>query len=533
MFDIDTSYFRIILLAISALILFLFGIDNLSTEFQVLASDKFRRIVSKLSRNRIIGTVVGAITTAIIQSSTAVSTIAVILVNTGVISFRNSLGIILGANIGTTITAQLVLINSSSLAALFIIFGSILKFAGKNFRIVSKAIFYIGFVLFALNILSSVLKPLGVDPDIVNMFAQLSNPIFACLVSAIFTSLIQSSSISSGIIVLLAMGNLVPIEVAIPMIFGANLGSSTTAFFVSSKMGLYAKRTGFAHFLVNLLGVIVFMLLLDPFINLVSLFSNSVATQTALAHFLFNVISSIVFLVILTPFEKLIRVIIKGDEEEIVFKTKYINGGNDDPKKHIRNIKKELVYSIENTIRIFQGSLGMYYDSSKQSIMQIQKYEALNDYLDEEITHAIVGLSKKRLSKTDARESVLLVRVSNYIEQLGDLGQDLSYVFTKMHDYGAKDRDVCIDQLAIVNSRLVNLMRNLTPVIMKPNSRNIDNLNRLEIELNSKIGEQFDIHVKKLQEDDSYTGNVFIDAISLMELATAKVREISSLVKNM
>lgn len=531
MLNIDPGYLQIFLGVISALILFLYAIENLSHEFQILASDKFRDLIGKVSRNRFLGTIVGAVSTAIIQSSSAVSVITVILVNTGVISFRNSLGVIFGTNIGTTITAQLALVSSTALAPILIIVGTLLKFAGKKFKLIGKPIFFLGFILFTLNLLSSGIAPLSENRDVVELFATLSNPFIAYSVSALFTAIIHSSSVTSGIIVILALQGLIPIEVAIPMILGANLGSSLTSFFASSKLSLHSRRAGIANVLFNLIGTSVFMLFLNPYITLLSSLTDGVAKQAALAHILFNLFNTGVFLVLLNPFEKLIIRLIPGDEEEVLFKPKYLNGDHDQPKTQIQNIKRELVYSIENTIKIYEEAIGIYYHPDQKSLMKIQKLETLNDYLDDQITNAIVKLAKNKLSIVDAHTSVLLVKISNTIEQIGDLGQDFSDIFIRMHELGFDSKDVCIDQISVIHFKYLELLRELIPLILEPSDEKILTIKEMELELASNTKEHFDIHVKKLQEEDDYNGNIFVDSISILELATSKVREIRKLME--
>lgn len=531
MLNIDPVYLQIFFGIVSALILFLFAIENLSHEFQTLASEKFRDLIARLSRNRFMGTLVGAISTAVIQSSSAVSVIAVILVNTGVISFRNSLGVIFGTNIGTTITAQLALVSSSLLGPILILIGTILKFAGKKFKLVGKPIFFLGFILFTLNLLSSTIAPLSENREIIELFGTLSNPLIAYSVSALFTAIIHSSSVTSGIVVILALEGLIPIEVAIPMILGANLGSSLTSFVASSRLSIHSKRAGVANVLFNLMGSVVFMIFLPYYIDLLSFFVKGVAQQTALAHILFNIINTTVFLILLTPFEKLILKLMPGDEEEVLFKPKYINGENENPKTQIQNIKRELVYSIENTTKIYEEAIGIYYHPDQHSLMKIAKLESLNDYLDDQITNAIVKLAKNKLSIVDAHSSVFLVKISNTIEQIGDLGQDFSDIFTRMHELGFDNRDVCVEQLSVLHSKYLDLLRDVIPLILEPSGEKIEGIKRMELEMTSLIKENFDIHVKKLQQEDDYNGNVFVDAISILELATAKVRSIRKLME--
>lgn len=527
---LDSTYLQIFLGLLSALVLFLYAIENLSNELQGLASERFREIISKLARNKYIGTIVGAVSTAVIHSSSAVTVISVVLVNTGIISFTNSLGIIFGSNIGTTITAQLALLNSAVIASILIIIGFLLGLASKRFRLVSKPIFFLGLILFTLNLLSSSIGPLRENPEVMEMFSRLSSPLLAYLVGAGFTALIHSSSITSGIVVILALGGIIPVEVAIPLILGANLGSSITALISSMRLNLYAKRVGVANFLFNLIGTVVFMIFLTPYVSFIQLLSDNVGQQAALAHLFFNLFNTAIFLIFLKPFEKLVIALVKGQEEEILFRTKYIDKNKrGDLDAKMSDIKKELVYSIENTIKIFQKAIGTFYNPSKLTLMEIHKLETLNDFLDDEITEEIVSLSDFKLSKRDAQKTVTLVKVSNTIEQLGDLGNDFSEVFQRMHNLGIRPEDVNIEKLTDIYNELIRLFRDIEQRIADPKEDELQAIKPKEEEIYAQIRQEFDTHVHTLQESEDYNGSIFVDAVSIIELSVSKIRDIRKL----
>lgn len=527
---LDFTYFQIFLGVISALVLFLYAIDNLSNELQSLASEKFRTVLSKVVKNKYAGALVGIVATAITQSSTVVIVTVMTLVNTGVISFRNSLGVMLGSHIGTTLTAQLALVNSAAIASILIIIGFVLELLGKKFRYVSKPIFFLGLILFSLHLVSLSIEPLRENPETMQLFSHLSNPILAYFASAIFTIIVQSSSVSTGMIVILASGGMVPIEVAIPMILGANMGTSFTALILSLKLNLYARRAGIANFLVNFLGTLLFMIFLNPFTSLMTSIATGVGQQVALAHLLFNLFSAVIFLLLLKPFEKLIVKIVKGQEEEILFETKYID---EDQSKNlqsrIKDIKKELAYSIESTIKIYQKAVSAFYNTNKLTLMEIHKLETLNDFLDDEITKAIISLSKFKLSEKDAQRTVALVKISNTIEQLGDLGKDFSQIFERVHDLGIEEKDVNIEKLVDIHNRLMELFRIIEKAILGATEQELMDIKLKEEEIYTLIREEFDIHVNKLQKDDRYNGGPFVDAISIIELSVSKVRDIRKL----
>lgn len=527
---LDFTYFQIFLGIISALVLFLYAIDNLSNELQSLASEKFRTVISRVVRNRYVGALVGILTTAITQSSMVVIVTVMTLVNTGVISFTNSLGIMLGTHIGTTVTAQLALVNSAIIASILIIVGFVLGLLGKRFRLISKPIFFLGLVLFSLYLVSLSIEPLRGSPEIMHLFSYLSNPILAYLVSAIVTIVVQSSSVVTGMVVILASGGMIPIEVAIPMVLGANMGTSFTALFLSLKLNLYAKRAGIANFLFNLFGTVLFMIFLPSFTLFIVSITDTVGQQAALAHLLFNVFNTTIFLLLLKPFKNLVVKIVKGEEEEILFETKYIGKGESKKlQTRISDIKKELAYSIEGTVKIYQKALSVFYNPSKLVLMEIHKLETLNDFLDDEITKAIVSLSSSKLSERDAQETVTLIKISNTIEQLGDLGKDFSKIFQRVHDFGIEEKDVNIEKLKGIHDRLIELFIVIKKAVLGCTKQELADIKVKEEEIYAQIREEYDTHVDKLQEDSKYSGGIFVDAISIIELSVSKIRDIRKL----
>ncbi len=524
---LQTIDYKIILLFLSAIIVFIYSIDALSKQITTNGGNRIRVVISRLSKNPLIATFLGAISTAIVQSSSAVTSITVILVSTGFISFKNSLGIILGANIGTTVTAQLALIDSTILGPLLITTGFLIKFFGKRFKPLSKVVFFLGFVLFSLNLLSTTLAPIKDSPEIIQLFSLLDSIPVAVLIGMIFTIVVQSSSITTGILIILASARLISTDIAIAIIVGANIGSSSTALLVSGRLDLFAKRTAVANFLFNMLGALIILPFIQPFTQLVVSMAGTVAQQTAIAHLLFNVANTALFLILLDPFAKLITTLIKGDEEELLFKTKYINNISDkSTKTKLNQIKKELGFSIEITKKIFSEAISLDRDSSKQKISRIEKLESLNDYLDDEISNALIKLSGKRLAPKLAEESIRMIQVSNTIEQLGDLGKDYADNFIKMNE-GSVEQDVFnVASLEIIHRQCQELFAQIEQLIMDPTKSRLREHKKMEVEIEKGIDEALRKHHEQITQKGSYTSSFYVDALSILELATAKCRAI-------
>ncbi|MCB1671868.1 MAG: Na/Pi symporter [Gammaproteobacteria bacterium] len=291
---------------LSAVILFIFGLDHFSKEIENIAGDRLRKSLTHATRIPVVGLLIGAGVTAVIQSSSATSVVTISLVNAGVISFKNSVGIIFGSNIGTTITAQLVAFKLTSFAPFFIIAGFILSLLRSRYSIFGKAVFYFGFVFFSLNLISSSLQPLQENARLIELLTQPQNPLFAIFFGCVFTAVVQSSSVTTGLAIVFTQQGLLGIENAVPIIIGANIGTTATALIAMFNMDIAAKKTALSHFLFNVGGVAMFLPVLLIFGSRLNRLTMDPAVALASIHLVFNVVTSIVFVIFITPFSRLI-----------------------------------------------------------------------------------------------------------------------------------------------------------------------------------------------------------------------------------
>lgn len=291
---------------LTAIILFVFGLENFSKEIERISGDRFRQSLSKATKIPALGVVIGALVTMVIQSSSATSVIAISLVNAGVLSFKSSVGIIFGSNIGTTITAQLVAFKLTNFAPVFIIIGFIMTIMPNRVSIFGKAIFYFGFVFFSLNLISSTLEPLQNQQVLIDFLTQPQNPLYALLFGCLFTALVQSSSVTTGLAIIFTQQGILGLENAVPLILGANIGTTATAFLAVIAMDVSAKKAAFSHFLFNVGGVLLSLPLLYMFGYRLAEFDQHPAIALANIHLVFNVTASIVFTAFINPFTRFV-----------------------------------------------------------------------------------------------------------------------------------------------------------------------------------------------------------------------------------
>lgn len=290
------NHFQVLIAAVSAVVLFLYSLQAFSRELQAMGGAGMQAWLARVTTNRWYGFLVGAIATALVQSSSATTALAVALVDAQVISFAGSLAILLGANVGTTATAWLVSMKLTGIGPLFIIAGALVSSLPSKIQALGKAAFYFGLIFFALDLISSELKSLQAQPWFVDTLAQAREPWIALLMGALFTALVQSSSVSTGLAIVLTQHQLIPAEAAIAIVVGANVGSTSTALLSSLQMSANAQATAKANFLFNLAGALAFF----PFIPALSDALLPLAgTAVAAAHLIFNLCVGLCFLVFL------------------------------------------------------------------------------------------------------------------------------------------------------------------------------------------------------------------------------------------
>ena len=291
---------------LTAVILFIFGLQNFSAEIQQISGEQFRRALSKATRIPVVGLLIGAAVTAVIQSSSATSVIAIGLVNAGVLSFKNSVGIIFGSNIGTTVTAQLVAFKLTDFAPAFIILGFVISLLPYRFAIFGKSVFYFGFVFFSLNLIADAAMPLRTDPSMMAFLAEPQHPFLALLVGCLFTAIVQSSSVTTGVAIIFTQQGLIGLENAVPIIMGANLGTTVTALIAMFGMDMAAKKTALSHVLFNAGGVLLFFPIFLAWSDWLLTLDMAPAVLLANVHLFFNLSTGIVFLALFGPFTRFV-----------------------------------------------------------------------------------------------------------------------------------------------------------------------------------------------------------------------------------
>ncbi len=303
--------FQIFITVVALVLIFIFSINKFSRQIERVTGGEFKILLKRLTKNPILGTITGTAVTSVLQSSSATTVMTVGLVNAGVITFYESLGVIFGANIGTTITSQLIALNVTAIAPFIIILGFlILKFGGK-YNMYGKSVFYFGLVFFCISLITQVVAPLTSNSEILGMIAKIHSLPVAILAGILITTVFQSSSVTSGVILALAVSGIINFEQGIGLMLGANIGTTSTALLAAIPMEIEAKKAALAHFIFNAAGVVAVLPFIGILTKLVHSFGGTTAQQIANMHLLFNVLATVVFLIFIHQFSALIEWISK------------------------------------------------------------------------------------------------------------------------------------------------------------------------------------------------------------------------------
>lgn len=287
---------------LAAVILFLYGLQGFAREVQAHGQATLQAWFGKVTRHRVPGFLLGAIATAVVQSSSAISSIAVALVGSGVIGFRQSLPVLFGANVGTTATAWLVAFKLTGLGPFFLVIGGLLSMLPGRMQVVGKSLFYFGFIFFSLGLISQSLAPLQASPAFAAWLQVVESPWAGVLAGMVITLAVQSSSVTTGLIIVLVQQGLMGADVAIAVVIGANLGSTGTALLASLPLQREAHRAALANLLFNVGGLLLWAPFIPWLARVISGAMETPAMAVAMAHVLFNLSTALLFLVLLRPF---------------------------------------------------------------------------------------------------------------------------------------------------------------------------------------------------------------------------------------
>lgn len=419
---------------LGGLALFLYGMQMMSAGLESVAGNKMKSILEKLTSNRFLGVAVGAIITAVIQSSSATTVMVVGFVNSGMMQLNQAVWIIMGANIGTTITGQLIALDVGAIAPLIAFVGVALVVFAKNERVqfIGEIIAGLGILFVGMNMMGDAMVPLRDYPPFINLMTRFSNPLVGIFAGMIFTAIIQSSSASVGILQALALSGLISFPDAVFVLFGQNIGTCITAILASIGTERSAKRTTIIHLSFNIIGTTIFTIicLITPLTDYVADFSGgNISRQIANMHTLFNVATTI----LLIPFGNYLakfatRILPEKEEEKEQHKhLKYIKSVDTTMDANLgttainmQNLRNEISRMLEMARVNVDASFQAFLEGKSKSLAKVEEKEEYIDYLNKEISRAA---SKMMVHETNVKESKNIgsyLDMTSNIERIGD-----------------------------------------------------------------------------------------------------------------
>lgn len=515
------------LTAIGGLCLFLFGMNVMGQALESRAGSGLRTLLGKLTTNKFMGFLTGLGVTAIIQSSSATTVMVVGFVNSGLMNLSQSINVIMGANVGTTVTSWLLslagiegssffirLLKPTSFSPILALVGVVLYVFMKNDKRKDEGLIFLGFatLMFGMDTMSTALEGLKTVADFVNLFTMFENPLMGVLVGAVVTAIIQSSSASVGILQALASTGAISIGATIPIIMGQNIGTCATSLISSAGATKNAKRASFVHLLFNLVGTTVWLtifILVKYLVAPVILSANASAFTIAVVHTLFNILSTALLFPTSKLLEKLANKVIKDakqPEEVTLLDERLLKM----PAMALTVSRKLTVEMATLSINSLKKSISLLENFDKQVCEEVRKIEDKTDYYEDILGTYLLKLSSNAISDTDLQEAGKLIKVIGDLERLSDHSVNIVESAEELTEKDIKFSDEATKDLNLVTSALTEILDLTLTAFVNGDvtiARDIDPLEEIIDELKVILR---DGHIKRMQLNKCTIGAGFV-----------------------
>jgi len=515
---------KVIIQLMGGLGLFIYGMKLMGDGLENAAGEGLKSILEKVTSNRLMGVAIGAIVTMVIQSSSATTVMVVGFVNAGLMSLAQAAGIIMGANIGTTITAQLVAFKLDQIAPLFVFIGAALvMFArAKKRREIGNIILGFGILFTGMGIMSGAMKPLASSPTFTNILVAIGdNRFIGIIAGTVITAILQSSSATTGILIALATTGTIDIGLALPIVFGCNIGTCITAIIASIGTNKTAHKAALLHLIFNIVGTIIFLPLLGILARIVQYTSpEDVSRQIANAHTVFNIGNTILLLPFTTYIIKFINKVIPCDDNEEKVGAKYIDDRVlETPVIAAGQVIKETIRMANKAKQNVELSMKAFMNNDEELIRKVYENEKIIDVLEESITTYLVKLAKCELSDREKGIVASTFHVVIDIERIGDHAENIADLAIEKINKRLKYSKDAIDELYEIYEATLEA---LEIAVKSYETRNIDQAKSI-IEIENKIDtyqkNYREKHIQRLYDGkcNAFAGTIFLDLVSSFE----------------
>lgn len=519
---------ELILTLLGGLGLFLFGMTFMSQGLQKAAGAKLRSILEVMTKNKIIAVIFGALFTAVIQSSGATTVMVVSFVNAGIMSLAQSIGIIFGANIGTTITSQLVAFNLTGVAPFILFVGAVFMMFGKKPMVkkIGEAILGFGALFMGISMMKDAMADLRNYQSVLNVLGSLDNPLLGILMGTVITVIVQSSSVTVSILLLMAGQGLIDLSVCFYVILGCNIGSCTPAVLASLDARKDAKRAALIHVMFNVFGMIIIGLLLavgmqyfEPFILKIS--GSDVGRCVANADTLFKTFQTILFLPLSAQFISLTKILIPGeDKENQDYQLMYIGKQNIfSPSTAVVETTQEIERMAKMAYENLELSMEGFFEGSQEKIQQVYDTEKQIDFLSHEITNYLVKINQLQLPVADAERIGGLFHIVSDIERIGDHAENIADAAVKCSEDGISFTKKGTKEILEMHKRALQIFKESMEMFITHNADMQKEIMELENSIDRMERELQQNHVKRMAKGkcSPMAGIIFTDLVTGLE----------------
>ena len=542
----DYSFFDF-LRVLGSLALFLYGMKIMSEGLQKFAGDSLRRILTAMTTNRVTGMLTGVLITALIQSSSATTVMVVSFVNAGLLTLTQSIGVIMGANIGTTVTAWLISalgfkVDIAAFALPLLAFALPLFFSGKSSRkSIGEFVFGFAFLFMGLQSLKANAPDLGANPEMLAFVQNYTDMGFFSIIlflfiGAILTMIVQASAATMAITLIMCANGWIDYHLGVALVLGENIGTTITANLAALTGNTQARRAALAHLVFNVFGVMWVLVLFYPFTNAVSWFVThvmkvsdpavAVSFKLAAFHTAFNISNTFIMIWFVSLIEKTVCTLIKPKVEDEEYRLRYITGGMlSTAELSILQAHKEISLFAERTARMFNMVKELFYEKNEETFLKtysrVEKYENISDRMEIEIANYLTEVSEGRLSSESKEEIRIMLRAVSEIESIADSCNNLARSIKRRNEFKSEFTEEQNKHLDHMFELVSGALSRMNVILHKPElvhddinpSYNIENeINNYRNQLKSRNIE--DINNKLYQYQD---GVYYMDMVSESE----------------
>ena len=505
--------------------LFLYSIKTMGDGLQQAAGDRLRFYIDKYTSNPFLGVLVGIVVTALIQSSTGVTVITVGLVSASLLTLRQAIGIIMGANIGTTVTSFIIGFKLGEYALPLIFLGTMFLFFTKNRTAnnIGRILFGVGGIFYALNLISAGMSPLKDLPQFKEYMVTLGqNPILGVVAGAVITVLIQASSATIGILQGLYAGGFLDLKGSLPVLFGDNIGTTLTVIIAAAGANVSAKRVAATHVTFNVLGTILCLILLGPFTAMIEYFQAllhlSPEMTIAFSHGAFNVSNTIVQFPFIGALAYFVTKLIPGEDEVVKYEPLYLDEQliQQSPSIALGNAKKELLHLGSYAAKAFDLSYSYIIGLNEKVAEKGHKTEEAINTIDEKLTRYLIRLSSESLSQKESEVLTNILDSSRDLERIGDHAEGLLNLTDYLQRKNVHFSEAALQELAEIYQATTAFIKDALDSVENNDIEKAQSLIERHKEINNMERVLRKTHIKRLNKGECSTqaGVNFIDIIS-------------------